>query len=150
MPAPPPPPEGCERAWELYSRPTPLRRVAEILRAEGYPCGGHETARRWAARGRVICTAKEDLDPEIQKHRDLSGLEKWMDRLAELADDPDKLLAALDHLKWMYALRGRWIGFDMPTSANVRVTTEPVEPQDFIQRMVGRDPEETFDPNGHR
>jgi hypothetical protein len=30
------------------------------------------------------------------------------------------------------------------------VTTEPVEPQDFIQRMVGRDPEETFDPNGHR
>jgi Fe-S-cluster formation regulator IscX/YfhJ len=126
----------------------PLRRVAEILRNEGYKCNSHETARAWASRGKALCTAKEDLDPDIQKHRDVAGLEQWMDRLTQLADDPDKVLDALAHLKWMYQLRARWIGFDAPT--NVNVNSGPVEPQDFIQRMVGRDPEETFDPNGRR
>jgi hypothetical protein len=149
MPAPPPPEQGLRRAWWLYTRPTPLRRVAEILRSEGYSCNSHETARQWAMKGKMLCTAPEDLDPDIQKFRDVGGLEEWMDRLGRVVDeDPDKLFEALDRLKWMYQLRGRWIGHDAPT--NVNVTSGLVEPQDFIQRMVGRDPEETFDPNGHR
>lgn len=151
MPPPPPPEEALRRAWILYSRPMTLQRVAEILRSEGYKCGSRETARLWAVKGKVLCTAKEDIDSEIQKHRDVGGIDEWMDRLVRHADEnPDKLLETIDRLKWMYQLRGRWFGHDAPTNINMRTPVEVPEPQDFIQRMVGRDPEETFDPNGQR
>jgi len=151
MPPPPPPEEALRRAWLLYSRPMSLQSVMKRLQSEGYKCGSRETARQWVMRGRMLCTADEDFDPKVQKPRDVGGLEEWMDRLARMADeDPDKLLDALTHLKWMYQLRGRWFGHDAPTNINLRTPVEVPEPQEFIQRMVGRDPEETFDPNGHR
>lgn len=153
MPQPPPPREGCLRAWELYSRPTPLRRVWKILRDEGYPCGSHETARQWALKGRQFYATDQDLDPKLQRYRDADGLEQWMDKLGQAVEAEDvSLLDALAHLKWLYQWRARLIGTDAPVRANITLTGEEPQPAEFIQRMVGfTDPEETFgDPNGHR
>lgn len=150
---PPVPPEVYERAWELYAQHS-WREVARILTREGYPCV-HETARSWGFKGKALVMAKEDLDPNVQRYRSAEWLEQWMSRLATMADelDPDGKVTVLDILnqfKWMFRERARLIGTDVPTSINLRTPAEEPEPQDFIQRMVGRDPEETFDPNGHR
>jgi hypothetical protein len=99
--------------------------------------------------------AKEDLDPNVQRYRSAEWLEQWMSRLTKMADELDAdgkvtVLDILNQFKWMFRERARLIGTDMPTSINLRTPTEEPEPQEFIQRMVGRDPEETFDPNGRR
>lgn len=150
---PPVPPEVYERAWELYAQHS-WREVARILTREGYPCV-HETARSWGFKGKALVMAKEDLDPNVQRYRSAEWLEQWMSRLTTMADelDPDGKVTVLDILnqfKWMFRERAKLIGTDVPTNINLRTETEAPEPAEFIQRMVGRDPEETFDPNGHR
>jgi hypothetical protein len=150
---PPVPPEVYERAWELYAQHS-WREVARILTSEGYPCV-HETARSWGFKGKALVMAKEDLDPNVQRYRSAEWLEQWMSRLTKMADELDAdgkvtVLDILNQFKWMFRERARLIGTDMPTSINLRTPTEEPEPQEFIQRMVGRDPEETFDPNGRR
>jgi len=152
---PPVPPEVYERAWELYAQHS-WREVARILARELQHPISHECARQWGFKGKALVTAKEDLDPNVQRYRSAAWLEQWMSKLTTMADelDPDgdtTVMDILNQFKWMFRERAKLIGTDAPTNINLRTQAEEPEPQEFIQRMVGRDPEETFgDPNGHR
>ena len=147
---PPTPVEVFERAWELYANHS-WREVARILTREGHPVS-HEQARQWGQKGRDILMAKDDLDPHAQRFRSAEWLEQWMGRLAKLADELDSeseitLLDVLNQFKWMFRERAKLLGTDAPTRTQVSLDTEAVEPQEWIQRAVFKDPEEDF---GHR
>jgi hypothetical protein len=78
-----------------------------------------------------------------------------MFELLRAANDPDSKVSILDvadHFKWIYRERARLIGTDAESRTKKDAAgTGKVEPQEFIQRMLGLDPEEAYsDPNGHR
>lgn len=152
MPPPPPPDEVCERAWELYAH-RGWRKVAQILTEELGRRVSHETARQWGFRGKRLYMTKKDLDPNVQRYRTADGLEQLMHQLLEAALDPVQKVSILDvadHFKWIYRERARLIGTDFQPKDAAARSGKPVEPQEFIQHMLGLDPEEAFsDPNGH-
>lgn len=124
MPQPPPPVEGCIRAWELYGQHYPWTHVAELLRKEGYKCGSYETARQWGHKGRDLAYTKDALDRGGGRARMVSGLEQDMASLRELVrvSDGEHLLDVMPHLKWMYRELARLIGTDAPTQTELSVT----------------------------
>lgn len=136
MPPSPPPPEACLRAAELRSQSYPYRHIAELLRAEGFTCNSHETARTWAKIGAEAQRYAEMLDRGEERWRLADGLDQDMASLRELVRlGRVDVLDVMPHLKWLYRERARLVGTDAPTLSQItvedgRATPEP--PPDVV------------------
>lgn len=128
MPPSPPPPEACLRAAELRAQSYPFRHIAELLRAEGFTCNSHETARTWAKIGAEAQRYAEVLNRSEERWRLADGLDQDMASLREqvrlgLVD----VLEVMPHLKWLYRERARLVGTDAPPLGPVTEDGRPIE-----------------------
>lgn len=130
MPPSPPPPEAIARAWELRAQSYPYRHIAELLRAEGYKCESHETARTWANLGAKAERYVEMLDRSEERYRLADGLDQDMASLRELIRlGRVDVLDVMPHLKWLYRERARLVGTDAPTLSQITVDDGRTPPE---------------------
>lgn len=128
MPPSPPPPEACLRAAELRAQSYPFRHIAELLRAEGFTCNSHETARTWAKIGAEAQRYAEVLNRSEERWRLADGLDQDMTALRELVRlGRVDVLDVMPHLKWLYRERARLIGTDAAPLGPVTEDGRPIE-----------------------
>jgi hypothetical protein len=141
VPLPPPSPELCLRAWELYARAGGTRELARMLTAEGHPCS-HETARQWMMQGGAAVNYVKSLqaeerglsiDPQVQRYRKAEMIERDIAELWKLVEIGDATtLDIMPHLKWLYREHAKVAATDAPAQAQIEVTGQPSPRADIV------------------
>lgn len=136
MPMPEPDPSACLRAAELHAANNSYRAMAEILRSEGWPCGSHQTASNWAARGRQMAAFSSQLDRDDGRLRLAEILDEEIQQLRKMRDEGvADWESIMPHLKWLVREFARLKGTDAPTLSQVSVRdlrTEDPRPDDGV------------------
>lgn len=151
-----PPAEGVALAWELHVQRYSYRQIAEHLRAKGYTCGSHETARQWVQRAQAAENYAELLNRNAERWRLAHGLAWDMASLREMVRTGEASpLEVMPHLKWLYRELATLGGTDEPKQTNLTVDSSTAELDPYTKEAVRKaeaaaDAEEAALRNGHR
>lgn len=132
-------------ALDLYGQFNSYRVVAEKLRAEGFQCSSHETARSWVQIGVQSQQYIQMLDRDEARVRMILGLEQDMTTLrGHIKAGTVDFLQGFAQLKWLYREIAKLTGTDAPTRLDVaNLNPAAIDPNTVAAvRATGPTPEQ--------
>jgi predicted transcriptional regulator len=133
--------EQAAEAYRLHREGLSQRAIAEALGCAQSTVNSH------IRRGRAALEAIALHDIAEQRNDSSGLLVEMRDRLWALWDDAKSVPEVTKlsrEIRSVEAQRARLLGLDMPQRLAIEQDRPSVEPQEFIQRMIGLDPEEAF------